>query len=95
MVENSEGECFSVYANNISRSGLFIVSITPFELGERLYITLQIPETDINTRCQGEIVWARIYDPVTKIEPGYGVRFIDLPEDIAIRIDNWVSLQGF
>jgi hypothetical protein len=39
-------------------------------------------------------VWTAKYDPETKLEPGYGIRFIDLPEDIAIRIDNWVLFQG-
>ncbi len=94
MVDNGQGECFSAYAQNISRSGLFIASINPPDPGELLYITLQIPDTDINLRCQCEVVRTRLYDPAAKLEPGYGIRFIDLPEDVAIRIDSWVLLQG-
>jgi len=92
--ESGQGKFFTAYAKNISRGGFFIVSISPRELGERFHITFQIPDTDFTIRCQCEVVWMSKYHPETKIEPGYGIRFIDLPEDIAIRIDNWIVLQG-
>ena len=92
--ESGQGESFTAYAKNISRGGLFIVSTSPRELGERFHITFQIPNTDFTIRCQCEVMWMSKYDPETKVEPCYGIRFIDLPEDIAIRIDNWVLLQG-
>lgn len=92
--ESGQGERFSAYAKDISRGGLFIASISPRELGERFNITFQLPDMDFTIRCECEVVWMRKYDPETKQEPGYGIRFIDLPEDIAIRIDSWVLLQG-
>lgn len=92
--ESGQGECFPGYAKNISRGGILIVSTNPREAGERFHITFQIPDTDITIRCQCEVVWTAKYDPETKLEPGYGIRFIDLPEDITIRIDNWVLFQG-
>jgi len=92
--ESGQGESFTSYAKNISRGGLFIVSKNPREFGERFHITLQIPDTDFTIRCQCEVMWMSKYNPETNVEPCYGIRFIDLPEDIAIRIDNWVLLQG-
>jgi len=92
--ESGQGESFTSYAKNISRGGLFIVSKYPRELGERFHITFQIPDTDFTIRCQCEVMWMSKYNPETNVEPCYGIRFIDLPEDIAIRIDNWVLLQG-
>lgn len=79
------------YAKNISRGGLFIASINPREPGERFYITFEIPRTDIKVRCQCDVVWTRKYVPGSKLEPGYGIRFLDLPEGVAGAIDRWVS----
>lgn len=92
--ESGKGESFTGYAKNISRGGLFIASLNPREPGERFHITFQIPGTDINIRCQCEVMWTYEHDPVMNQEPGYGVSFIDLPKDIAVRIDHWVLLQG-
>lgn len=36
------------------------------------------------------IVWTRRYKQGSKLEPGYGIRFLNLPEDIALAIDNWI-----
>lgn len=88
--ENSRQHLFG-YAKNVSRSGLFIASINPKEPGERFKITFQIPKTDIKARCQCEVVWTRKYKRGSKLEPGYGIRFLDLPEEIAAAIDKWVS----
>lgn len=88
--ENGKQYLFG-YAKNISRGGLFIASISPRKPGERFYITFEIPRTDIKVRCQCEVVWTRKYDPGSKLEPGYGLRFIDLPDGAAEAIDRWVS----
>ena len=82
------------YAKNISRGGFFIASINPRKPGESFKIFFQIPGTEINVRCKCEVVWARKYSKTDKLEPGYGVRFIDIPDDIAEAIDGWVSGQS-
>ena len=82
------------YAKNISRGGFFIASINPRKPGESFKIFFQIPGTKINVRCKCEVVWARKYSKTDKLEPGYGVRFIDIPDDIAEAIDGWVSGQS-
>ena len=86
--EDDLGHLFG-YAKNISRSGLFITSINPRSPGEQFTISFQIPDTDIRVRCRCEIVWRRVYDPNAKAEPGYGVRFLDLPGDTAQAIEEW------
>lgn len=91
ITEESEKQHLFGYAKNISRGGLFIASINPREPGERFHITFQIPTTDIKASCQCEVVWTRRYKPGSKLEPGYGIKFLDLSEDIAAAIDNWVS----
>ena len=93
VVEDGNQQHLFGYAKNISRSGLFIASINPRETGERFYITFQIPKTGIRARCQCEVIWTRRFKQGSKLEPGYGVRFLNLPEDIAAAIDNWVAKE--
>ena len=93
VVEDNNQQHLFGYAKNISRSGLFIASINPRETGERFYITFQIPKTGIRARCQCEVIWTRRYKQGSKLEPGYGIRFLSLPEDIASAIDDWIAKE--
>jgi len=81
------------YAKNISRGGLFIQSVNPREPGERFVISFQIPNSEIKVRCKCEVVWIRKYNPKDKLEPGYGLRFLDLPAGVAEAIDDWIKKQ--
>jgi hypothetical protein len=87
--ENDRGHLVG-YAKNISGSGLFIISINPRTPGEQFSISFQIPDTQISVRCRCKIVWIRKNDPEIKQDPGYGVRFLDIPEEAAQAIDVWV-----
>lgn len=89
--EETDREYFFGYAKNISRGGLFIASINPRPPGETFHITFQIPGTEIKVDCQCEVVWTRPYDSKIKLDPGYGIRFLDLPEETAKAIDYWVK----
>jgi len=94
VIEDTQHQPLFGYAKNISRGGFFVASINPREPGDRFKISFQIPNSDIKVRCQCEIVWARRYSNSSRIEPGYGVRFTDITEDIAAAIDEWVSEHG-
>ncbi|MCC6544267.1 MAG: PilZ domain-containing protein [Nitrospirae bacterium] len=91
--EDSQHQPLFGYARNISRGGFFVASINPREPGQRFSISFQIPDANIKVRCQCEVVWARKFSDSNKNEPGYGVRFTDIAEEIAEAIDNWVSEQ--
>ncbi len=91
VTEENEQEHLFGYAKNVSRGGLFIASINPREPGEQFYIIFQIPNTEVTIKCRCEVLWTRGYDPKSKLEPGYGIKFLDLAEQIAEAIDAWVS----
>lgn len=91
ITEEGDRQHLFGYAREISRGGLFIASINPRGPGDRFRITFQIPKTDIKVNCHCEVVWTRKYKSGEKFEPGYGIKFLDLPEDVATAIDNWVS----
>lgn len=81
------------YAKNVSRSGLFIQSINPRNQGDQFLISFRIPNTEIEGRCRCEVVWNRKFHRDSSLQPGYGVRFLDLPSEVAEKIDQWVNIQ--
>ncbi len=93
VTEEGRKEHLFGYAKNISRSGLFIQSVNPREPGEQFTISFQIPNTEIRVRCQCEVVWMRKYHPKVSVEPGYGVRFLDISADVADAIEQWIKQQ--
>lgn len=83
---------FFGYAKNISRGGLFIGTVKPREPGDRFNIEITLPKPSTLTfRCTCEVVWKRHYEKKAPLEPGMGLKFIDLPETIAVQIDQWVN----
>lgn len=83
---------FFGYAKNISRSGLFISTANPREPGERFQVELSLPAPLGNkVQCACEVVWKRLYSKGSPFEPGMGLRFLELPEEVAKEIDGWVT----
>ncbi|GAB6083934.1 hypothetical protein JCM30471_28480 [Desulfuromonas carbonis] len=85
---------FFGYSKNISRSGLFIATVNPRETGQRFEVEIPLPAPIGRTvRCTCEVVWKRQFDRRSLLEPGMGLRFIDLPDDVAQAIDFWAGAQ--
>lgn len=85
---------FFGYAKNISRGGLYIATVKPREPGEEFTIELTLPKPSrFILRCRCQVVWKRHFVRNCSLEPGMGLRFIDLPEDAAAIIDAWVAEQ--
>ncbi len=89
---NGDAKTFFGYAKNISRSGMMIGATNPREPGSRFLLEIPLPEPiDRVIVCKCEVVWKRQWVKNSPHEPGMGLRFIDLPEDIAAAIDEWVQ----
>lgn len=83
---------FFGYSQNISRSGLFIATVNPRQPGTCFTVEIPFPEPLNRTvRCTCEVVWQRQYDRRSPHEPGMGLKFLDLPEEIAAALEVWVS----
>ena len=86
-----ERKTFFGFAKNISRGGLFIATVRPREPGEQFDLELTLPTPEplvIRSRC--EVVWKRHFARKGTFEPGMGLRFLGLPEELSERIDSWV-----
>lgn len=85
---------FFGYSKNISRSGLFIATVNPREPGSRFEVEIPLPPPlNRAARCTCEVVWSRQYDRRSPHEPGMGLKFVDLPEEVADAIDAWIRDQ--
>ena len=82
---------FFGYAKNISKGGMFISSVNPHTPGEQFRVELSLPvPIDQQVQCTAEVVWKRKFVPNGPYGPGMGLRFLDLPDDMAEAIDDWV-----
>lgn len=82
---------FFGYAKNLSKSGMMIGTINPRELGSQFWVEFPLPEP-VNrvAKCHCEVVWQRRYSREHRYDPGMGLRFLDLPNDVAEAIDQWI-----
>jgi hypothetical protein len=89
----AHGRVFFGYARNVSRSGLYISTVNPRQPGSRFHLEVPIPPLGRCVSCVCEVVWKRDFSPACPYDPGMGMKFIDLDEDIARIIDGWVIQQ--
>ena len=87
-------KAFFGYARNISRGGMFIASVNPREPGEQFDLEANFPPLGLTLACRCEVVWKRTYTKKSTLEPGMGLRFLDLPEEIADTLNDWVEANG-
>lgn len=83
---------FFGYTKNISRSGMFISSVNPKPAGEVYQVEIPLPEPIHQTiQCSCEVVWNRHFAKKAVYEPGMGLKFFGLSEEVAAKIDRWVN----
>jgi Tfp pilus assembly protein PilZ len=91
---DAERPVFFGYSKNISRSGLFIATTNPTNPGEQLDLEIPLPMSGHKTiRCRCEVVWRRPLGKHLPFEPGMGLKFVDMPQDISEQIDEWIKSQ--
>ena len=83
---------FFGYAKNISKSGLFIATVNPHDPGSRFQIEVPLPEPlGVSVQCEAEVVWKRHYTRGGPYEPGMGLRFLAISDELAESIDTWIK----
>ncbi len=85
------GRIFFGYAKNLSRGGIFIATTNPRDAGSRFELEMDLPAPlNLPLRCTCEVVWKREFSRKSPYEPGMGLKFLDLPEETAQRIEQWI-----
>jgi hypothetical protein len=76
------------YAENLSRRGMMIGSISPKSVGSRYEVEFALPDPeDLVVRCSCRVAWSRPYSKDTTT-PGMGLEFLDLPDEVGARIES-------
>ena len=86
-----EWEYFYGYAKNISRSGLFVYTVRPLNVGDVFNIEFTLPDTEIAVKCAARVVWERSYHQADTHGPRMGIQFSNLDPETAGRLDQWVD----
>lgn len=94
VVNAGGSKSFFGYGKNISRGGMFIGTVNPREPGTRFCLEIPLPAPLLKVvQCECEVVWNRQFSKDSTLEPGMGLKFLDLPEEDAEFIDRWVRLH--
>ncbi len=91
IIQADGNKAFFGYGKNISRGGLFIGTVNPREPGSRFQLEIPLPAPILKIlQCQCEVVWNRQFSKTSTLEPGMGLKFLDLDDTDADLIDRWV-----
>ncbi|MFZ3072677.1 MAG: PilZ domain-containing protein [Thermodesulfobacteriota bacterium] len=82
---------FFGYAKNLSRGGLFIATVNPRKIGDEFVISFKLQDSGEKAVCRCRVTWVREYNPKTNSEPGMGIHFIDMEQEIKNKIEEWVK----
>lgn len=74
----SDHNFYAGFTENLSEGGVFVATHLIKPVGERLELTIHLPDSDAVIRGVGEVRWLRAYSEQSNVPPGMGVRFLDL-----------------
>jgi CheY-like chemotaxis protein len=80
------------FATAISENGVFIRTMNPLERGTSLRLSLDLPSAK-PIELDGEVIYGVQYNSEKFIEPGMGIRFLNIPEKILMGIRKFVEEQ--
>lgn len=85
------------YIRDISATGIFIKTQTPEEAGTRLNLRFKPADGGEQLELEGEVIWVNPYRPGNpeNLNPGMGIRFVDLTKEMRDRLDQFVKTFAY
>ena len=74
----SDHNFYAGFVENMSAGGVFVATHMIKPVGERLEISIHLPDSEVVVRGIGEVRWIREYSEQSNVPPGMGVRFAEL-----------------
>jgi len=91
---------YTAYTRDLSPHGLFLKSARPFAVGSPLRLVLHLPERQgpagrrtRSLELQGEVRRVVRPAPGTNLLPGVGVRFLDIPPEALLAIEEFIAAR--
>lgn len=78
---------------NISEGGLYLRTLAPLPEGTHLHIKFMLPHDTEEMELSAEVVRTLPLGTQLEVEPGMGLRFVDIPENILLRIRNFIQWE--
>ena len=90
----TDGAYLYDYSRDLCEGGIFIQTLKPLKIGERVVLKFILPEVLERVETTGEVAWVNL--PGTEgLIPGMGVRFVGLtPANISLIQDVINKIEG-
>lgn len=82
---------------DISATGIFVRTNAPESAGTHLNLRFTPPDAELPLELEGKVIWANSYRPgdPNNLDPGMGVRFIDLTDEQRVRLAEFVRTFAY
>ena len=78
---------------NISEGGMYLRTLSPLPEGTIIHMKFTLPHDPEAIELAAEVVRTLPLAVQLEIDPGMGLRFVDIPEDIMVKIRNFVEWE--
>jgi uncharacterized protein (TIGR02266 family) len=89
----SKKRFFFGYVRNLSLAGLFIQTTNPRPPGTSVRLEFSLQRESPAIECAAEVVWVQPFSVRARTPPGMGLRFTELDERAAVRIEAFLKAQ--
>jgi CheY-like chemotaxis protein/Tfp pilus assembly protein PilZ len=79
-------------ASNISDKGMFLRTVAPFQIGTEMLLCFDVDDED-PIELRGRVVYVNRISTEMNSEPGMGVFFLEVPEDVKPRLLRYVYTE--
>ncbi len=89
---NCRDKRLDLYALTLSAEGMFLRTINPFDAGMEMKLVFSIDDRD-PVELKGTVRYVNQLTKDLDHEPGMGIKFLDIPEDVRCRISCFIIKQ--
>lgn len=77
---------------NLSMGGLFVVADEQVDKGDMIDVVFSLPKSpDWLIKARGQVAWVNPKNKISPLPVGFGVRFVDLPQEESLEVRDFVS----
>ncbi len=78
---------------NISEGGIYLRTLDPLVEGVMIHLAFSLPHDDETVRLAAEVVRTFPLEDRVENEPGMGLRFLDVPDEVRLKIRNFIQWE--
>ena len=87
----SDHNFYAGFVENISSGGIFIATHRVKNVGDHIEFTINLPDEGGPITGVGEVRWLRVYSDQSNVEPGMGLKFVEIAPAAVKRIEAFLG----